>query len=201
MTTAASPTQNEKAQFDTGAVRDKRLGDRVRWDLLDSNDVALRRLAETFAEGYKKYGADNWKKGFPASELYNHAREHMLLWIGGDKSEDHLAHAVWNLCAIMWQEEKLTDQMDYPLNPANLDAQRIAEERRKHPLVTIATLQKEADRELHDLACPLFVGTVREGVEFHDQHKYQGTNNSNGRCVNCGSPKSLHRGFKFPISS
>lgn len=183
-----------KTQFDTGAVRDKRLGDRVRWDLLDSNDVALRRLAETFAEGYAKYGADNWKKGFPASELYNHAREHMLNWIGGDKSEDHLAHAVWNLMALMWQEEKKPDQMDYPLNPANLEAQRIAEERRKHPTMAIATLQKEVDNQQNDLACPLYVGTPQEGTAFHDHYRYNST--GNGRCMNCGSPKQLHRGFK-----
>lgn len=173
--TSSSTTQDEstKTQFDTGAVREKRLGDRVRWDLLDSNDVALRRLAETFAEGYKKYGADNWKKGFPASELYNHAREHMLSWISGDKSEDHLAHAVWNLCALMWQEEKKPEQMDYPLRPEFCNVAKVM----KH---------------VNNLACPLFEGTPRQGEEFHETYVYGVGARGGGRCNNCGAPRSRH---------
>jgi hypothetical protein len=100
--------------FGTGAVRQKKLTDQYRFDLLDSNDEAMRRLAATFADGFMKYGADNWKKGFPASDLYAHAREHMLLWICGDKSEDHLAHACWNLMTIMWMEKNRPEMMDFP---------------------------------------------------------------------------------------
>lgn len=100
---------------DTGAKRSKLLASEVRFDLLDSNDSAMRRLAKVFAVGFKKYGPDNWKKGFPNSEYYAHAREHMLAWIKGKKSlEDDLAHAVWNLCAIMWNEEHLPEMCDFP---------------------------------------------------------------------------------------
>lgn len=100
--------------FGTGAVRHKKLTDSYRFDLLDSNDEAQRRLAATYAEGFAKYGADNWKKGFPTSDLYAHAREHMLLWISGDTSEDHLAHCCWNLMAIMWMQKNKPEMCDFP---------------------------------------------------------------------------------------
>lgn len=118
LTPTPTPLVNENPTpvdaFGTGAVRHKKLSDKYRFDLLDSNDEAMRRLAATFAEGFQKYGADNWKKGFPASDLYAHAREHMLLWIHGDATEDHLAHACWNLMAIMWMEKNRPEMIDFP---------------------------------------------------------------------------------------
>lgn len=35
----------------------------------------------------------------------NHAVRHLYLWLQGDTSEDHLAHAAWNIFAIMHFEE------------------------------------------------------------------------------------------------
>lgn len=100
----------------TGAVRSKLLGEQYRFDLLDSNGTAQRRLAAVYALGFKKYGPDNWKKGFPNSEYYAHAREHMINWINGVNSgEDDIAHAVWNLMAIMWNEENHPDMCDFPM--------------------------------------------------------------------------------------
>lgn len=102
---------------ETGAVRDTiyHIGDRgfpLRFDLVLSNDVGFRRLAETFGEGYLKYGADNWKKGFQESILLNHALEHIRLHISGDKSEDHLTHAMWNLYTLTWMQEHKPEMMD-----------------------------------------------------------------------------------------
>lgn len=104
----------------TGAVRSKLLAEGFRFDLLDSNDSAMRRLAAVFALGFKKYGADNWKRGFPNSEYYAHAREHMLAYASHKKCcegdpEDDIAHACWNLMAIMWNEEHLPEMCDFPV--------------------------------------------------------------------------------------
>ncbi len=66
----------------------------------------------TYAEGAVKYGARNWLKGIPASDLINHAIRHIYLWLGGDMSEDHLAHAVWNLLAVMHFEDTKPDMID-----------------------------------------------------------------------------------------
>jgi hypothetical protein len=114
------PLVNETPKVSsTGAVRSKLLAEELRFDLLDSNDSAMRRLAAVFALGFKKYGADNWKKGFPNSEYYAHAREHMLNYASTPKDcireEDDLAHACWNLMAMMWNEENLPEMCDFPV--------------------------------------------------------------------------------------
>lgn len=101
----------ENKQFSTGAVRSKD-ADNVRYDLL--TPIGLRRLAETYAEGAEKYSDWNWLKGIPASDLMNHALRHAFLWLSGDTSEDHLAHASWNLFAIMHFEETRPELIDIP---------------------------------------------------------------------------------------
>jgi hypothetical protein len=58
---------------------------------------ALRLMAETQAEGNAKYGYGNWQKGLPLSNLMSHAIEHILKFVNGDVSENHLGHALWNL--------------------------------------------------------------------------------------------------------
>jgi hypothetical protein len=84
--------------FATGAVRSKD-ADGVRYDLI--SPVALEAIAETYAEGAAKYGDNNWQKGMPVSDLLNHAIRHVYLFLGGDRSEPHLAHATWNLMAAI----------------------------------------------------------------------------------------------------
>ncbi|MEM1953412.1 MAG: DUF5664 domain-containing protein [Candidatus Caldarchaeum sp.] len=96
-------------QFATGAVR-SRDADMYRYDLV--TPIGMRRLAETYAEGAEKYGVDNWKKGIPASDLVNHALRHIFLYLAGDTSEDHPAHAVWNLMTLMHFEETRRDLLD-----------------------------------------------------------------------------------------
>ena len=98
-------------QFETGAVRSTD-ADTVRFDLI--TPIGLRRLAETYAEGAKKYGDYNWLKGFPASDLLNHTIKHIYQWLAGDNSEDHLAHAAWGLFTLMHFEETRLDMIDIP---------------------------------------------------------------------------------------
>lgn len=97
-----------RERFDSGAERSIDVaGQRekpVRYDLI--SPIALRRLAETYAEGAEKYGADNWKKGIPDSNLLNHALGHINAYRAGDRSEDHLAHAMWNLATLAHFEEE-----------------------------------------------------------------------------------------------
>lgn len=106
------PTDVEdKQKFATGAVRSSDAAG-VRYDLI--TPVGLRRLAETYKEGSVKYGDNNWQKGFPASDVMNHAMRHIMLWLDGDKTEDHLAHAAWNLLTIMHFEERKPECIDVP---------------------------------------------------------------------------------------
>lgn len=102
---------SEIKTFESGAVRSKD-ADGVRYDLI--SPVALRRLAEVYAEGAKKYGDNNWLKGIPSSDLLNHMQRHIGLWQQGDKTEDHLAHALWNLVALIHFSETRPDLIQQP---------------------------------------------------------------------------------------
>lgn len=103
---------NNKTTFTTGAQRGKENFNKFqhRFDLI--GPWAERRLAETFGEGSAKYGDYNYYKGIPESNLLNHALNHLNLHRTGDTTEDHLAHAVWNLCAIMDMEELHPELLD-----------------------------------------------------------------------------------------
>jgi hypothetical protein len=94
----------ERSVFPTGAVRSTDANG-VRYDLVSV--VGLRRLASTYAEGAAKYGAGNWRKGFPFSDLINHLQNHIELFKAGDASEDHLAHAAWGLFTLMDFQETM----------------------------------------------------------------------------------------------
>ncbi len=92
-------------KFRTGAVRSGD-ADNERYDLI--SPIGLRRVAETYREGADKYGDYNWEQGMPISDILNHAIRHQYLYLSGDRSEDHLAHAAWGLFAAMHSEELWT---------------------------------------------------------------------------------------------
>jgi len=85
---------NPQKQYDTGAVRSGDCED-TRYDLI--SPIGLAALARTYAEGAAKFGAFNWENGMPVTDLLNHAIAHVYKFLGGDRTEDHLAHAAWNL--------------------------------------------------------------------------------------------------------
>lgn len=85
-----------RQDFGTGSVRDTRKG-KGRFDLLPP--YALLRLAQHFENGAEKYGDRNWEKGQPLSRYLDSAIRHILAYLGGDRSEDHMAAAAWNVLA------------------------------------------------------------------------------------------------------
>lgn len=92
--------------FASGARRSADVAEE-RWDLMPT--LGLWRVARTSAEGAMKYGEGNWLKGIPVRDYLNHAIRHIALWLAGDRTEDHLAHAAWNLLAachteLIWPE-------------------------------------------------------------------------------------------------
>lgn len=58
------------------------------------------------AEGAKKYGLNNWQKGFPVEDILNHALAHIYKYISGDRTEPHLAHAAANLLMAIDTKER-----------------------------------------------------------------------------------------------
>lgn len=62
---------------------------------------AITRLAETLTGGARKYGWNNWRR-IPVEEQLDHVMQHLIAYLDGDKSDDHLAHA---LCRIAFAVE------------------------------------------------------------------------------------------------
>lgn len=92
----------ERHEFPTGSRRDTRAG-KGRYDLLPP--FALRRLAQHYEGGARKYGDRNWQKGQPVSRYIDSALRHIFTYMEGDRTEDTLIAAAWNLlCAVETQE-------------------------------------------------------------------------------------------------
>lgn len=100
-----------RREFGTGAVRDMAAG-KGRCDLLPA--VSLLRLSKHFEAGCKKYGDRNWESGIPISVYCDSAMRHLLKYLDGQKDEDHLCAAAWNLMCAMWTEEKKPELQDLP---------------------------------------------------------------------------------------
>ena len=95
----------------SGALREPDEG-RGAYELIGTE--GLRRLAVVYEQGAKKYAPRNWEKGLPWSRCFRSAVRHLFQWLAGAKDEDHLAHAVWNLFAIMEYEKSFTEGCDIP---------------------------------------------------------------------------------------
>jgi hypothetical protein len=98
-----------RTEFDTGAVRDIGEG-KGRCDLLPM--CALIRLSKHYEAGALKYGERNWEKGIPVHSYMDSAMRHVLKYMDGQKDEDHLCAAAWNLLCAMWTEEKMPEMQD-----------------------------------------------------------------------------------------
>ena len=110
----------KRTNFDTGAVRDAQEG-KGRMDLLPMR--AIFAVAKIFETGAKKYDANNWRKGIPLSRYADSGMRHTMKYMRGDKDEDHLSQAIWNLMCLsetqsMIEEGLLPPQLnDLPFNP------------------------------------------------------------------------------------
>jgi len=101
-------------KFETGAVRSADKAG-VMYHLI--TPIGLRRIAETYKEGFDKYGAFNWERGFPIGDVLNHALDHIFTYLSGkETNEDDLAHAAWNLLAAMHMEET-HPELNHQLRP------------------------------------------------------------------------------------
>lgn len=91
----------ETGSTGAGALRDKEPIPQFR--LIPRGPLA--RLAGRYEHGIVKYGEGNWKKGLDSNECINRALEHIMQHQEGNRNEDHLAAAVWNLFTYMWNED------------------------------------------------------------------------------------------------
>jgi hypothetical protein len=87
-------TEGRSVKYQTGAVRSSD-AEATRYDLI--SPIGLAAVAAACAEGAEKYDPFNWEKGMPATDLLNHAIRHIYMFLSGDRSEEHLGHAAWNV--------------------------------------------------------------------------------------------------------
>lgn len=101
-------------EFDTGAKRDQREG-KGRYDLIPP--AAIHRLAQVYEKGASKYAPRNWEKGMPFHLFMDSALRHAFQYLHGQRDEDHLGHAVFNLLALMEFEDRIAaGRLDPKLN-------------------------------------------------------------------------------------
>lgn len=94
----------QRQEFATGSVRDTAEG-KGRYDLF--SPLAMARLAKHFENGAKKYGDRNWEKGQPIMRCIDSTLRHVFKHIEGQRDEDHLAAAAWNLLSVIHFEEAI----------------------------------------------------------------------------------------------
>lgn len=94
------------AIFSTGAKRSNECKG-YRYDLI--SPIAMKRLARRHRVGQEKGYLDmNWERGMPIMGehgLLNHVKAHLQAYEGGDRSDDHLAAALWGMAAMCHSEE------------------------------------------------------------------------------------------------
>ena len=83
----------------------------TRFDLIPP--LALRRLADVYGEGAVKYGESEYlSRVLKASNVINHMVNHLLLFMVGDKKEDHAAKVAWGAFTLMVLEELKPNMLD-----------------------------------------------------------------------------------------
>ena len=90
--------------YEGGSFRDRPKGKGI-YHCMPSN--ALRRLSQRYEYGHIKYGdSAAYKDGLPVSDCLDSIFRHLVSYMDGDNSEDHLAAIAWGCFAIMYYEEE-----------------------------------------------------------------------------------------------
>lgn len=101
----------DRTEFTTGAVRDMHTG-KGRMDLLPV--TAIIELSKHCENGAIKYGERNVDKGIPQHSLVDSGLRHLFKYLRGDKDENHLVAALWNIAWAMEQEVNKPELNDLP---------------------------------------------------------------------------------------
>ena len=101
----------ERTEFNTGAVRDMHQG-KGRYDLLPW--FAIHELAIHCENGALKYGERNCEKGIPIHSLVDSGIRHLSCYLRGQKEENHLRAAMWNVAMAIEMELNNKNMQDIP---------------------------------------------------------------------------------------
>jgi len=69
----------------------------------------LLRLARRYGQGAAVHGDRNWEMGQPLRVVVAHMVSHLFRWLGGDRTDDHLAAVAWGCFALMFFEDELPE--------------------------------------------------------------------------------------------
>lgn len=94
----------KREDFGTGSVRDTEDG-KVDWTLLPT--IAMARFVRHLMRGAKKYGRHNWTKGQSMARAERSLCRHLVAYMEGERTEDHLAAIVFNASVLMDHEERI----------------------------------------------------------------------------------------------
>jgi hypothetical protein len=101
----------DRTEFETGAKRDMHVG-KGRLDLLPCN--AILELAKHVENGALKYGERNVDKGIPQHSFIDSGLRHLFKYLRGDRDENHLVAALWNIAWAVDQEVSKPQMQDIP---------------------------------------------------------------------------------------
>ena len=101
----------DRTEFETGAKRDMHIG-KGRLDLLPCN--AILELAKHCENGAKKYGERNVDKGIPQHSFIDSGLRHLFKYLRGDRDENHLVAALWNIAWAVEQDVAKPQMQDIP---------------------------------------------------------------------------------------
>lgn len=101
----------DRTAFDTGAVRDMHEG-KGRLDLLPCS--AILELSKHCENGALKYGERNVDKGIPQHSFIDSGLRHLFKYLRGDRDENHLVAALWNIAWAVNQEVEKPEMQDIP---------------------------------------------------------------------------------------
>ncbi len=90
----------------TGGQRDSNAG-KGRFDLIPA--LPLKRLAQLYQRGAEKYGPNNWRLGINLPRYIDSAMRHINDFQSGERTEDHLIAAAWNLFSYVWTEQEVKE--------------------------------------------------------------------------------------------
>lgn len=101
----------ERTEFATGSVRDMHEG-KGRYDLLPW--FAIGEVAKHCELGAIKYGERNVDKGIPQHSFIDSAFRHLSKYMQGEKDENHLVAAAWNILFAIQNETVYPELQDIP---------------------------------------------------------------------------------------
>ena len=96
--------------------RDMHFG-KGRMDLLPC--TAILELAKHCENGALKYGERNVDKGIPQHSFIDSGLRHLFKYLRGDRDENHLVSALWNIAWAVEQEHTKPHLQDIPSRGAN----------------------------------------------------------------------------------